>query len=208
MGLSVERDKSIVVYAPIGTDEKEIATFVEQKKFWLYQKLYHTRKLSAALPQTPFKTGKAIVYLGQNYILEVVNQNIKGISYHENRFYISEQNREQGQILLNEWYRQKAEEVLLSRAKELAHRMGVRPKNITIRDLKHSWGSCTPNNRISFNWKLIKAPHYVIDYVIVHELAHLLELNHTPDFWIIVSIQQPRYKEAKKWLQDNGEKIF
>lgn len=71
--------------------------------------------------------------------------------------------------------------------------------------MRSSWGSCFPNKSITLNWKLVKAPLYVINYIVVHELAHLIELNHSEEFWNIVSVQVPNYKKAKKWLTQHGE---
>ena len=78
---------------------------------------------------------------------------------------------------------------------------------INILDLKYRWGSCTPKDNIHLNWRLIKAPVNVIEYIIVHELTHLLESNHTPEFWNRVSAQLPNYEKAKHWLLENGHEL-
>ena len=77
-------------------------------------------------------------------------------------------------------------------------------KEAKISDTRFRWGSCTPRNNLSFNWRLIKAPMFVIDYVIVHELAHLLETNHTPHFWSIVRAKTTAMDKAKAWLKEHG----
>jgi predicted metal-dependent hydrolase len=82
--------------------------------------------------------------------------------------------------------------------------MGAVYNSANIVDLKYRWGSCTPKNNLHFNWRLIKAPLRVIEYVIVHELAHLLEPNHTQLFWQIVKTQVPDYERSKAWLKENG----
>lgn len=74
----------------------------------------------------------------------------------------------------------------------------------TLHQSLYRWGSCTPRGNVNVNWRLIKAPMFVIDYVIVHELAHLLEPNHTPEFWNIVRSQAPKMMYAKEWLKENG----
>ena len=79
--------------------------------------------------------------------------------------------------------------------------------NINILDIKYRWGSCTPKDNIHFNWRLIKAPITVIEYIIVHELTHLLESNHTQEFWNRVSAQLPNYDKAKQWLKENGHEL-
>jgi predicted metal-dependent hydrolase len=101
--------------------------------------------------------------------------------------------------LLRDWYIKKAEEKLTPQARLYAKHMGVRYNNILISDLKYRWGSCTPKNNLNFNWRLIKAPMRVTEYVVVHELAHLLEPNHTADFWAVVRSQLPDYLKSKEW---------
>ncbi|MDR0865234.1 MAG: M48 family metallopeptidase, partial [Candidatus Symbiothrix sp.] len=73
-----------------------------------------------------------------------------------------------------------------------------------ISEMKYRWGSCTPQNNLNFNWRIVKAPLFVIRYIVVHELTHLIESNHTPTFWNILSIQVPDYQKAKDWLKTNG----
>jgi predicted metal-dependent hydrolase len=72
-------------------------------------------------------------------------------------------------------------------------------------DNRYRWGSCTANNNVTFNWRLVKAPVSVIDYVVVHELAHLIEANHTPRFWNIVRAQIPNMGKKKEWLKEHGQ---
>ena len=85
-----------------------------------------------------------------------------------------------------------------------ARNLGVAYQDAKIGNGKYRWGSCTPNDNVILNWRLIKAPMFVIDYVVVHELAHLMEQNHTPRFWNIVKAQAPSMEKAKAWLQKNG----
>ncbi|MBD0378090.1 MAG: M48 family metallopeptidase, partial [Flavisolibacter sp.] len=101
-------------------------------------------------------------------------------------------------------YKKQAEEKIIPRAKHFAKQLGVQYNNISILDLKYRWGSCTSKDNIHFNWRIIKVPVYVVDYIIVHELAHLLEANHTEAFWNIVSVQLPHYNKGKGWLRENG----
>ena len=85
-----------------------------------------------------------------------------------------------------------------------AKNMGVEYNKVLISDLKYRWGSCTPKDNLNFNWRLIKAPMFVIDYVIVHELAHLMESNHTAQFWNIIEAHLPGSQKAKDWLKEHG----
>ncbi|QSO55244.1 M48 family metallopeptidase [Alicyclobacillus curvatus] len=91
------------------------------------------------------------------------------------------------------------------RVKHHAQQLGVDVAEVKIVDNQYRWGSCTVKDNVNLNWRLIKAPVYVIDYVIVHELTHLLEANHTPRFWNIVRAQSPTMEKARNWLKDNGQ---
>lgn len=207
IGLVVERDKSVVVLAPKGTNDSTIQLFVEKKKFWLYGKINHSPKFSEPKPETPFISGKAILYLGKNYKLDVVKTPMDGITL-QGKFLISQQNLSQGKAILEQWYKQKAKEKITPLVERYAKQLGVEYNSILISDLKFTWGSCTLKGNLNFNWRLIKAPLFVINYVVVHELAHLIELNHSERFWNIVKVQMPNYLEAKEWLKGNGEKVF
>ena len=97
---------------------------------------------------------------------------------------------------------------LTEKTNRYAKIIGVSPNAISVRDYKSQWGSCSRNNKISYNWRLIIAPHRVVDYVVVHELCHLLEFNHTKDYWRHVSNNFRDYKECRDWLRFNGASLI
>ncbi|SFD01522.1 hypothetical protein SAMN05421780_1212 [Flexibacter flexilis DSM 6793] len=208
LGLIVERDKTITVLAPEGVSEELVNAFVERRKMWLYDKLNFTLKFRQNTIHTPFVSGKSIMYLGKNYKLDITEQeHFEGFRFN-NKFLLSKQNQERAEELLAQWYKRKAIEKLKPKIELYAQKLGVSYGKLYFSDLKLRWGSCSPQNNLNFNWKLIKAPAFVIDYIIIHELAHLIELNHTPAFWNIVQIQMPNYQEARTWLKNHGEKIL
>ena len=202
--LSVERDSSVVVRAPAGTPEKKIRQAIEAKKLWLYQKVNHEQKYPPRRQRKEFVTGETIPYLGRNYRLEITDNDVHGLQFHS-RFLMSRKDRPVASKLFRQWYLERAHERLTTRAKYFAEALGVNFNRVLISDLKVRWGSCTPKSNLNFNWRIMKAPAFVIDYLIVHELAHLIEPNHTPRFWNIVSVQVPRYEVAKEWLKENGD---
>ncbi len=204
MNLSVERDSSVVVRAPVGTPEAAIKQAIESRKLWLYQKVNHEQKYPPTRQRKEFVSGETIPYLGRNYRLEVVQQPIEGIQFHS-RFVISRQNQPKAAGLFRKWYIERANERILATARYFAAAMGVTFNRVLISDLRVRWGSCTPSSNLNFNWRIMKAPVFVVDYLVVHELAHLLETNHTPQFWNIVSVQVPRWEQAKTWLRENGD---
>lgn len=203
LSIIVERDRSVIVRAPLNTSKEVIEKEISKRKFLLFQKINHPQKYETPKSRKEFVSGESLLYLGKNYKMEVVQESIGGIQF-DSKFYISQANQTNAEQLFKSWYFKQAEEKIIPKAKFHAKNLGVNFKAIKILDLKYRWGSCTPKDNINFNWRLIKAPIYVIDYIIVHELTHLLESNHTPEFWNIVSVQLPHYNKAKDWLKDNG----
>jgi predicted metal-dependent hydrolase len=93
-------------------------------------------------------------------------------------------------------------------AQSEAAALGVSYSRITLRDQRSRWGSCSSTGGLSFNWRLVLAPHDVLDYVVVHEICHLAELNHGPAFWRLVERRRPSYRESKRWLDEHGWEIL
>lgn len=206
IGLTVERDRSIVVRAPIGASDEAIRQAVEAKKLWLYEKVNHSQKYPPQPVRKEFVTGETLMYLGRYYRLEVTDEDASGVRFH-NRFYIARQQQAMAGRLLREWYTARAEEKLTPKIRHFAAAMGVAYERIMISDLRVRWASCTPKNNLNFNWRIVKAPVFVIDYLIVHELAHLIESNHTAQFWNIIAVQVPRYTVAREWLREHGASL-
>ncbi|MBN1454586.1 MAG: M48 family metallopeptidase [Anaerolineales bacterium] len=203
LSLVVERDRSIVVRAPKGTSEQQIQQALEAKKLWLYKKLNHPQKYPEDPVHKEFVTGESLLYLGRNYRLEISDEVFPGVRF-QSRFYISRKRRSEAGRLLREWYVERAREKLPPRIGRFADAMGVTYNQIRVSDLKYRWASCTPKNNLNFNWRIIKAPMSVVDYLIVHELAHVLQTGHSDTFWNIVAVQVPDYERSKEWLRDYG----
>lgn len=108
---------------------------------------------------------------------------------------------------LEERYRQAAREYFPMRVAYYENILGVTHANISIRDQKTRWGSCSAKGNLNFNWRLMLAPPRVLDYVVVHELCHRKEMNHSKAFWNAVEMVLPDYKELRKWLRDNGNSL-
>lgn len=193
-----------MVRAPKDYDEKKINEEVNKKRYWIYQKLNHDQKYSAIKDPREYVSGESFLYLGKRYNLDIADNDIDGIHF-TNKFEISKRSQPEAEELFRKWYRQKAKDLIIPKVGEYAKSLGVKFDRIFIKDLKYRWGSCSPKKNLNFNWRLIKAPINVLNYVIVHELAHLIEPHHNDDFWNIVKVQIPKYKKAKEWLKENGE---
>ncbi len=203
LNITVERDRSVVVTAPEGTGEDKIKTIVESKRKWIEDKIASSQKndLSEA---KEFVSGESILYLGKFYFLKVDDAEIETLNF-DDCFHIAKNNFSNAKDIFKSWFIKKAEEYITPMAKTCAENLGVAYLQCKVVDnMEYRWGSCTPKGNICFNWRIIKAPMNVVRYVILHELAHRLEYNHTERFWNIVSVQQPDYLTAKEWLKENG----
>ena len=158
-------------------------------------------------PHPPGKelvNGESALYLGREYQIEIISTDSTEIRF-EQRFLIPAPLVDERRGVLRSWYINRAKERILPKVKSLAVTLGVEFANAKIVDNRFRWGSCTPKDNVNLNWRLIKAPMFVIDYVIVHELAHLIEANHTPRFWNVVRTHAPTMEKARSWLRDHGQ---
>lgn len=106
------------------------------------------------------------------------------------------------------WLQDQARSTLVARVAARAPAMGVKPVRLQLRDQRSRWGSCSRRGTLSFNWRIIMAPPAVLDYLVVHELAHLAEHNHGPRFWALVAQHDPEYRVHQRWLRDHAEELF
>ncbi len=203
LNITVERDRKIVVRAPENLSLAKIEDIVQSKSQWIKEKVGHTQKYPLDYQPKEFISGETLLFLGQTYQLLVVDDAIEGIEF-DQRFRISKANQPNANALFKEWYLSKALEKIEPLATMYSKNLGVHYNAFKTSEMKYRWGSCTPNNNIIFNWRIVKAPMYVLEYLVAHELVHLMENNHTPRFWHILSIQVPNYLKAKKWLKENG----
>jgi predicted metal-dependent hydrolase len=204
--ITVERDRSIIIHAPETTSEEEVRRAVDAKRQWLFGKIHHPQKYQAA-PQPPGKeivNGESAPYLGRDYRIEVT-ETASGQVEFSRCFRVTATRQTMRREVLRDWYVGRAKEKILPRVELHARELGVEFAAAKIVDNRYRWGSCTVNNNLNFNWRLIKAPMFVIDYVVVHELAHLIESNHTPRFWNIVRANNPTMEKAKAWLKEHGQ---
>ena len=204
--ITVERDRSVVVHAPEFTSEETIRKVVESKRQWIYEKTQHAQKYDKR-PHPPGKelvNGESALYLGREYQIEIISTDSTEIHL-EQRFLIPASLAGERRRVLRNWYIDQAKERILPKVKSLAATLGVNFASAKIVDNRFRWGSCTPKDNVNLNWRLIKAPMFVIDYVIVHELAHLIEANHTPRFWNIVRTHAPTMEKARNWLREHGQ---
>ena len=204
--ITVERDRAIIVHAPEGTSEETVHRVIDAKRQWLLAKLRHPQKYQDR-PHPPGKevvNGESAPYLGRDYRIEIA-ETASGEVEFSRGFVVPSSHQGKRREVLRDWYVARAKEKILDRVEQHARELGVRFTAARIVDNRYRWGSCTVNGNVNFNWRLIKAPMFVIDYVIVHELAHLIEANHTARFWSIVRANTPTMEKGKAWLKEHGQ---
>jgi predicted metal-dependent hydrolase len=203
--ITVERDSSILVLAPESATDEAIDRVVQSKRQWLFEKLQNAPKYQGThAPGKEVVSGESALYLGREYRITLTDASDARVVF-DRAFVIPQGDRLQTRQAFRDWYQAQAQEVILPRVQRLALELGVGLAEAVIVDDRLRWGSCTAKNNVRLNWRLIKAPMSVIDYVIVHELAHLIEGNHTPAFWNIVRAKVPGAEKSKAWLKENGQ---
>jgi len=200
--MRMKRGPLVRVTIPRGGNLVEARQFIERHTSWL---LLQQIKL-AALPVAPriWEHGSRIWYRGCQVALEVDAPN--SIIRFADQTIVCHQPPQNLRPIIEGHLRQISEKELTQRVNEL--RKAFRFKKIQVRGQKSRWGSCSARGTISLNWRLIQTPDYVLDYLIIHELAHTVHMNHSPQFWILVERLMPSYYQAKRWLRLHGSKII
>ncbi len=206
LGISVHPDQSVTVRAPQGLSLAEIEKAVYRKGSWITKK---QREFAARPPVPPlpnYISGETHRYLGCRYRLHVIEDGHEGVMLKNGRFFLrvrDQNDRPRKQKLFENWYRQRAKIIFPQRLKIVyprAARFGIPFPQLKIRKMKSRWGSCSSKGSILLNLKLIQTPKASIDYVILHELAHLREHNHSPAYYHLLSKLQPDWQAQRDYL--------
>ncbi len=202
--ITLDRGGELIIAAPPETDRTLLAEFVREKRFWLYTKIAEKEARHQTLDAKEFVTGEGFPYLGRSYRLLLVEEQDAPLKLEAGRFKLLRPLAANGRAQFMRWYTEHASDWLQRRVKGWAARMGVEPKGVEVRDLGFRWGSCGHAGNVNFHWATILLPGSIVDYVIVHELAHLVEPNHTPEFWLQVGRALPEFEQRKSWLAEQG----
>jgi len=228
--IKVESSNKIVLLSPKRASKKDIQFVLKRHKKWLDIQIEKKKKMETELQQGQFVSGRHVFLFGSTYQLQIMSggsdaifilgkkivvevdcrkvidgKNVSDISNEEDSDILIQ---EHIQIRLTEWYKEMAKEFLAERTIELATRFRFKVNTIRIKSMKTRWGSCSSKNNINLCYRLIMAPKDVIDYVIIHELCHLKEMNHSHNFWRLVASICPTYVDDKNWLKVNGFKLI
>jgi predicted metal-dependent hydrolase len=200
--LEVTRDASLIVRVPKRASIKLIKEIVNKNQFWIRKKQDIARKKCQQIAPKEFVDGEGFLYFGDVYKLIITDSRNPALKF-DNAFYLSREHLGNARELFIDWYKERAYKIIAERVNWYSSASGLKYNKIKITNAQKRWGSCSIKNNLNFSWRLIMAPLRVIDYLVVHELAHVEEKNHSKRFWNKVKVMLPNYVQQRKWLKDN-----
>lgn len=204
LGIGVHPDGSVEIKAPMETPLEKIRQHVLHRAPWICKQQRYFSSFGIHTPERKYVSGESHLYLGRQYMLRVVDSERDEVHYKGNILEVECRHREDVRMLLLAWYRKRAEIKLKEYATPLVYRFSrhqVKPSAIKLKEMETRWGSCTASGQILLNPRLIAAPRICIEYVIMHELCHLVYRNHTKAFYELLSQEMPDWKKWKMKLE-------
>lgn len=201
----------VEVMALTSDNDDDIAGFLDRKRQWLFNTVRDMERLTAGRPAVPrFMTGSKIPYRGRKMPLTVRRTDAERATVTYRNGFIVDLPHWTGddpdQLVASElkhWLKQRARRDVNEIAVAIGKKHGLTPRSIRVADFAHGWGSCGPDGNVLINWHLIFAPKKVLEYVVVHELAHLRLRSHGPEFWRFIGLVLPGWATLKAWLDRN-----
>lgn len=205
IGLRID-DRGLTVSMPLRASEKWLHSVLNEKADWVVEKLGSWQSRKPAAPQ--WRDGEKIAFRGENFTLRIIPSLFSTPpQLHGNQLFLHVKDISDeikiGKIV-TQWYRREAEQVFAECIAHYAPLMRVYPRQIKLSSARTQWGSCTSRGVVRLNWQLVKMPLHLIDYVVVHELAHLVEMNHSAAFWRVVENACPDYAKCRAELRTYG----
>lgn len=196
------RKNGFELVVPQRASMKQALEFLYKKESWVLEQ----HRLLKSKQTVQFTNGAELPILGNVYKI-VHSQNLRGVTRIEGEQILVYGLAEHTPRKIQQFLTKLAKHELLLQAEIEAQKLGVKFARLTVRDTSSRWGSCARSGNISFSWRLVMAPRNVLEYVVAHEISHLLEMNHSKKFWHIVASICPEYKRARQWLQVHGGQL-
>jgi predicted metal-dependent hydrolase len=207
LALYVEKGNKIRLLVPVRTSAATIERMLDERRHWIAKRLSELESETALPPE--FKNGAVFLYLGAPHTLHVTRDPLlpEGCEALDGRLNLNLHASSQAEIgedarleiLL--WYKKKAKEILKERTDYWGVRLGLKYRSLKIGNPLRRWGSCSPNNDIRYNWRVVMATVDIIDYLVVHELCHIKHKNHSKRFWALLASSIPDWRERRKQLK-------
>jgi predicted metal-dependent hydrolase len=203
--ITIGRDNAIVVAAPTDVSLDELRELTLGKRMAIYTKLAERAAVVRQSSPKEYVSGEGFYYLGRSHLLKVMptEGSDSTLELRDGRF-VLEGDPEQGPSLFAGWYSKRGTEWLPRPVALWGQRIGVEASSISVRDLGYRWGSCSSQGSLQFHWRLMQLPPRIIEYVVAHELVHLLEPHHSKEFWRLLRRAMPTYEKHKLWLAEHG----
>ena len=176
------KDGLIRVLVPNSLTDKRVNSLLEERASWINKKI----RLQAEMPpyrSKEYVNGETFTYLGRNYRLKLVNTDTTTTRLKNGYLEVPAQGEKAIHASLTDWYTSHALAKLEEKTDRYAKALNVEPSSVTVKDYKSRWGSCSTSGDITYNWRIIMAPHRIVDYVVIHELCHLVEHNYSDKYW-------------------------
>jgi hypothetical protein len=206
--ISVHPDQRVTVLAPLEVSLERVLARVRRRAGWIIKQRHYFQQFKPIQPPRRYVSGETHLYLGRQYRLKVIDhegpQSTKLVGPFLRVLTPNTNDEDRVKILVNRWYREHAVKTLTRRLEgcvAAVRRLGVEPSEVRFRSMKSRWGSCTPAGRITLNTELARAPVHCIDYVITHELCHLVHPHHGKEFYALLSRVMPDWERRKKRLE-------
>jgi predicted metal-dependent hydrolase len=205
IGISIDLYGKVEVQAPKGTPEDYILQFVEEKWDWIQQNLQEMQERTRGPKKKAYDHSESFLYLGESYPIQVtqditIKQDYVVFEGDYLHIVVNQLEDEKIKQALKRFYYQQCKSLVERSIKSYQSNFKLKPRSIRISDNNTNWGTCDFKQQLTFNWKLAMAPQKVIDYVVVHEMCHMVHLNHDRSFWRLVGKIMPDYQEQENWL--------
>ncbi len=204
VSLTVDNEGKLIVRAPKRVTKREINALVEKHAAWIRKKQAEKQKQREALTPHRFLEGELFFFLGEKYPLQLSDAKESNLELRNGRFQLSNFAQTDAKALFEKWYKKEARALFTNRINFYAEEYGFEYAKLKLSSAKTLWGSCSQKGNINLTWRLVMMPPKITDYVIVHELCHLREHNHSKRFWAQVEAILPDYKDRRNWLRENG----
>ena len=202
------------VRVPESLGDERVAAILQQKRPWIRTKVAELKRVPPNRSKE-LVSGESFPYLGRHYRLKIQDGHQVGVCFSGGYLTATirpseqrEQREARIQQYLQNWYRSRALERLQEKVDRYAQQIGVTPAGVSVRNFKSRWGSCDKKGQVAFNWNIIKAPHAVINYVVIHELCHLIHANHSDKYWKEVARHDEEHKAHRRWLKENCSQLL